>query len=105
MKRDEILVELDLLVKEKEKLRQAQDGLVVITRSNRKAYEDMKEEIRNSDEPFTKMREYELEEQWDEVLQKENELYKEVEMYRLIINKRRDELVEQLKELSQNREG
>ena len=100
-----ILAELDLIAKEKEKLRQAQDGLVVITRSNRKAYEDMKEEIRNSTEPFTKLREYELEEQWVEVLQKENEFYKEIEIYRLVINKRRDELVEQLKELAQNQEG
>ena len=102
MKRDEILAELELLVKEREKLNQAQDGLVVITRSNRKAYEDMKEEIRNSDEPFTKLREYELEEQWDEILQKEDEFYREIEVYRLLINTRRDELVEQLKELAQN---
>ena len=102
MKRDEILAELELLVDEKRKLRRTQEDLIELTRSNREAYEKMKEDIRNSDEPFTKIREYELEEQMSEVLQKENEFYKEIEIYRLLINTRRDELVEQLKELAQN---
>ena len=102
MKRDEILAELELLVDEKRKLRRTQEDLIELTRSNRKAYEDMKEEIRNSTEPFTKLREYELEEQMNEVLQKEDEFYREIEVYRLLINTRRDELVEQLKELAQN---
>lgn len=102
MDKDEILAELELLVEERKELNQTQDDLVELTRNNREMYEKVREDIENSSEPFTKLREYELEERWNEILQKENKFYMEIEMYRLVINKRRDELVEQLKELAQN---
>ena len=97
MTKEEILAELESLVKERDKLHQAQSEIVELTRHNREMYEIMKEDIKNSPEPFTKLREYELEKYWDEVRQNQNELYREIEIYRLVINTRRDELIEQLR--------
>ena len=104
MNQDEILAELQVLVEERNKVNQAQEELIELTKNNREMYEQMKEKILESSEPFTKLREYELEEHRDGIRQKEIELLWEIERYRLTINIKRDELVEQLRELALKQE-
>lgn len=98
-RREELLEELEVLVAERTKVRNAQDKLVELTRENQKAYDDMIQELMESAEPFTKLKKFKIEEQRDKVREQENKILWDIERQRLTINMRRNEIIEELKEL------